>query len=736
MKDLETKAGGHSAAHGAATSLAGDAIASAVRVAGALLNRSAGGRLPATTSVSGEAITGAARLVGALLSRSSGTALPALGSFLLNITQEAGNASGSPAPPAPGAGQGEFRPGQDAAPATRPAIVSAGADRPPAAKVPRRPAAQGEESSMQNVDVEAPTPEQRIAHCRGTIQQAAGDQQRTAEFDKGIIAFYTAAGRGKADAVAQAAAVRSYIEAVPDLLERLLQSAREPDVPDVWTAKHMALLDAALDAFDASSIVPDQFGLAGLLDNAYLASRLLPDELQVGLDHDRAIQILGPLTILQLDERLREIHAALAEGVKPADGKATNAPAPVSGGAARGDCKHCAHMRYGAPVVQTAFNNLLEAVRAPANQVFTQKLNQERETSSQFVEELEALKQQEDTYYTRRPTARRIMYCGVEEFDGTYQACEVKNLNRQCAQFQPAGEQPAHSCATCRHNRQIPSSVFHTVQLVAGHVSSGQRTRDRIKETLEMQAQSEFQECVEYGGFLQSARPGTLPICEARSGSGASGETRFVVGPVVNVAKRCDQWEAGQNEGVGRLEAELAALDRNAKQAWQDLTNPPVLESKWATYSDRLRDAAANADADVLEFGMNALGVYPSSVDTLCTMYVGDVGGTGSLRTPRASRGHVVDADAGYRRKEAPFIMEPGKLYRHPEEYRATLEGHFDSGVIDARDDFNTPIKFSIAAFPPDTWQRLTGPNGQPLRAALMVSRGARGEPTVQAAWL
>ena len=586
---------------------------------------------------------------------------------------------------------------------------------------------------MQKMEAEAA---QRIAVCRAKIQQAAGDPQQAAEFEKRIIQFYTAAGHAESDANARAAGVRAYIEAVPTLLEQLLQSMREPDVPDAWVAKRMVLLNAALDAFESSSAIPDHFGLAGLLDNAYLASRLLPEEFQVALNHEHAIQILGPFTILQLDQRVSEIRASLAAGVKVGDSAASNVPTPPHA-AAGGDCADCVHMRYGTPVVQAVFDNLLDAVRASARQEFTQKLREEREMSRQFVEELEALKRSEDTHYTRRPTERRIMYCGVEEFDGVHQCCEVKNLDRRCTQFlaKPA-QPPARACAGCRHHDQIPSAVFHMLQQVAGRISTGQRIRDEIKKTLETQAQSEFGECVEYGGFLHSARPGTLPHCEARSTPGPGGETRYVVGPVVNVAKQCDRWEAGDNENVKRLTLELSTLDADAKRAWQDLSNPPVVESSWVTYSDRLREIAVNADADVLEYGLNALGVYPSSVESICIGYVSDVGQTGIVRTTRASRSGQSDADAGYRRKEAPFGVEAGKTYRHPEEYRVTVECHLDRDMVDVRDEFNTPCLFQISAFPPDTWQGLAGANGQRLRAALMVSRDANGVPLVYAAWL
>jgi hypothetical protein len=578
---------------------------------------------------------------------------------------------------------------------------------------------------MQNMEAKVA---QRIATCRATIQQPGGNPQQTSEFERRIIQFYTAAGLGEPEAIAQAAEVRAYIDAVPAVLDWLLQSLREPGVPDAWVAERMALLNAALDAFESSSSVPNNLGFAGVLDNAYLASRLLPEELQVGLNHEHAIQVLGPSAILQLDRRVREIRAALAVG-----GKVDDRGALAS---TRGNCIECIHVRYGAPVVQAVFDNLLDAVRASARQEFTEKLREEREMSRQFVDELEALKRSEDTHYTRRPTERRIMYCGVEEFDGVHQCCEVKNLDQQCTQFlAKAAQPPTRACASCRHHYQIPSAVFHTLQQVAGQISTGQRIRDEIKRTLETQAQSEFGECVEYGGFMHSARPGTLPHCEARSTPVPGGGTRYVVGPVVNAATQCDRWEAGNNEKVRQLTLELSALDADAKRAWQDLSNPPVLESSWVRYSDRMRETAVNADADVLEYGLNALGIYPSSVETLCIGYVSDVGQTGIMRTTRTSRGPS-DADAGYRSKEVPFVVGAGKIYRHPEEFCVTVECHFDRDMVDVRDEFNTPCQFRISAFPPDTWHGLAGRNGQRLRAALRVSRDASGIPVMYAMWL
>src|SRR5262249_20745775 len=163
--------------------------------------------------------------------------------------------------------------------------------------------------------------------------------------------------------------------------------------------------------------------------------------------------------------------------------------------------------------------------------------------SRQFYDERETLKRSEDTNYTRRPTERRLTYCGVEEFEGVYQCCEVKNLDKQCTQFHAKSSPPrTRACANCRHHYQVPFSVFHTMQKVAQRGQRGLAAWEKIKQTLERKAESEFEECLQYDGVLHSARPGTLPHCESRSSSEANGEIRFVVGPVVNVAKECDRW--------------------------------------------------------------------------------------------------------------------------------------------------------------------------------------------------
>src|SRR5262249_47130918 len=155
------------------------------------------------------------------------------------------------------------------------------------------------------------------------------------------------------------------------------------------------------------------------------------------------------------------------------------------------------------------------------------------------------------------------------------------------------------------------------------------------------------------------------PICEAFSSPEDDADPRYLVGPILNVANSCARWAAGPNERSQRTMAELNDRVADSRRAWADLLNPPVLDSSVAIYSDTLRTAAANADADVLECGLQALNVSPETVESICIRYVTDVAmWSKATRTDRATRLGSSDADAGYRRKETPFAAVRGKTYR------------------------------------------------------------------------
>jgi hypothetical protein len=209
----------------------------------------------------------------------------------------------------------------------------------------------------------------------------------------------------------------------------------------------------------------------------------------------------------------------------------------------------------------------------------------------------------------------------------------------------------------------------------------------------------------------------------------------------VNIGNQCDQWEAGTNENITHLLAELSALDADARMAWNDMSHPPVLDDSWTSHGDRLRGAAANADADVIEFGMNALKVYSSSVESICRAYVSRAGHNAE-RTSRASRSGERDANAGYRRKEAPFVVEACKTYFHPDEPRTSVKCNLEGGTVDVWDELNNaqpfPVStFPLSAFPLDAWQWLPSRNGQgKLRVVLMVSRDQNGGALMYAAWV
>jgi len=105
-----------------------------------------------------------------------------------------------------------------------------------------------------------------------------------------------------------------------------------------------------------------------------------------------------------------------------------------------------------------------------------------------------------------------------------YLCCNVKNpdeLRDHSRQGPPIFR--TMRAPPCRHNHRTTAALFHNLQRVTGRISTGQKICDEIRKMVETQTQSEYEECVEYGGFVQSGRPGTLPYCEALSGAAPSG---------------------------------------------------------------------------------------------------------------------------------------------------------------------------------------------------------------------
>jgi hypothetical protein len=287
----------------------------------------------------------------------------------------------------------------------------------------------------------------------------------------------------------------------------------------------------------------------------------------------------------------------------------------------RGPCDECEHVRAGVSTARGVFDAVLSVFQHTVRETEIAKLQEEGQAQGEFVSERESLRQLGLTTWSRRPTVPGLRYCGVDEFDGTFHCCEVKNLDQVCAQFTPRHSDPTpHACGTCEHNLkpsvQVVRVLEQTMQQVVGDGFKGnQFLQQKVRPALELQANAEYRDCVDLVGSLRS-RPGFLPHCVARSGVDShSGEPRYLVGPVVNSAARCDRWTARIRTEHADLHAQLDMQVERARQlyvSWDD-------GERWM--SEPQTQSAASASGDVLAFCLAALGASNELIPSICSDY-------------------------------------------------------------------------------------------------------------------
>ena len=222
-----------------------------------------------------------------------------------------------------------------------------------------------------------------------------------------------------------------------------------------------------------------------------------------------------------------------------------------------GPCPQCEHYRVGSSIARAAFAGVLPAYQPKLRQAQTLSIQQESQSLATFVQEQGA--EYPDVKWLARPTSPGFNYCGLDEFDGLYYKCEVKNAEETCPDFTPRAVDAApRPCSSCRHHRPPlgqPVRVLEETFRRYGQRSDATLNQE-IRSLVQMQAEGEYQDCVDFAGFLPKL-PAFLPVCMVRgSPEPTTGEPRCIVGPVVNSAARCSEWSAGT-----AADAESAQLD-------------------------------------------------------------------------------------------------------------------------------------------------------------------------------
>ena len=404
----------------------------------------------------------------------------------------------------------------------------------------------------------------------------------------------------------------------------------------------------------------------------------------------------------------------------------------------KGPCTECVYFRNGHSVVRPAFDALLGSLKSQLQMAYTQKLHEERQSSDLAFVELESNIQQERIDYTRRPTVPQIHYCGLDEFKGSFYLCEVKNLDEQCGDFSKKGSDwNAHSCRTCMWHRQPEASLVQVIENITGGRPKGQPVRDQIRQSLQHQAETEFEACIEGAGIVP-VFPGLLPICEVYTNSSRFDDAvpHFVVGPVANAGEACDRWFAGKlvNLEVESVMNDLVTLSMRAIDAVKEYTSPSVMDDNILASTTMRQGAAGNAQADVIEHCLNALKVDPAFVESMCRQFTLDVwfserkkgdwrkeasySSGSTAQSPQATNatpgtqtaeGFPVTVNTTYRHSRVEDLHFV--IYQYPPYFTAQVN-YIQAGKQDL---------FDLSQFQPKTWIHLIGQRG-PIPIALAIT--------------
>jgi hypothetical protein len=435
-------------------------------------------------------------------------------------------------------------------------------------------------------------------------------------------------------------------------------------------------------------------------------------------------------------------------------------------------------VRDGRSIAAAVFQILLRSVQPGARATQLKAAEKELDAQGELQKERDYLRQTGRNRWRRRPTDANFRYCGLDEFDGKIYACEVKNADQDCGDFVPADDPQNRFCRSCAFNRTPSDRIFQTLIQTLGKRDKGISLRDDVKKQFEAQAQSEYQECVDFAG-LMNARPGLLPICEAYSTAEGADGPRFVIGPIVNTGNRCPKWRAGANTSAQQALGRLDALAARAKAA---LEMPPPEAPRGlgggTLYSDRIqqqKEMQGNADGDVVEFCLLELGANPDFALSVSTMFLANVwsatrtpGGLSASGTmPDASQAPSTTQDApvggpataapgpgpgapawppqqapqsfgtqpppGLPQGNAAFQLQPNLVYAHPANpgIRLAVTPQPPHGVAWVNLPNGATQPYDLGAFQRGVWTQLSSPFG-PLPIALNVNLPY----TVFAAWM
>jgi hypothetical protein len=379
------------------------------------------------------------------------------------------------------------------------------------------------------------------------------------------------------------------------------------------------------------------------------------------------------------------------------------------------------------------------------------RVEAESQSKAEFNNDRTSRMQLGEVKWGRRPTSPDFTYCGLDEFAGTYAIPEVKNLDLSCGKFSPKEPDAApRACSSCKHLRPPLDGLVRTLEeTLQRRGQKGQQLLDgEIAPMLRSQAESEYGECVDGTGVV-SKPPIFLPLCHAHS---SPGDSRYIVGPIVNASSRCPRWEADDGSSAARADPKLEAIAAQTRQivgAWESDFSGAL------THYDVDMQRASDAEADLVDYCLATMGwerefvvsfagrfaqtcwgkqwTEPSSRQSTSAAPgvppAGQPAPTAAIQEPAPPQASPMPTVMPLATTPAPavqpaptsFLVQPNVPYQHPGRPDLTLTVvPYPMQTIAVVTAAGASIPYDLAACPPGQWTQLQTPAG-PLPIALLV---------------
>lgn len=229
----------------------------------------------------------------------------------------------------------------------------------------------------------------------------------------------------------------------------------------------------------------------------------------------------------------------------------------------RVSCDNCRFLRSPRTLATEVYSHVRDFAGTELLRAMSSMLEEEQRMAVVFEQKyqdvMRDLQSSQPIEWPRMPVSRG--YCGKQELAGKYYIAEAKNLDGDCPDMRPKDVGfGKRSCQSCNHYTGGFVNLIGPLKQCIGSIGpEAMAMLDTVNRNLEFQAQYEMAEGHGTVGYTQK-RPVLLGYCRV-----FSSDTRYALGPIINLAADCQEWHASGD--LSGLPDEL----RQAMHSWSEV---------------------------------------------------------------------------------------------------------------------------------------------------------------------